>query len=201
MTIGTSILLSTIIVSFIVTFLFTRKSWKWSKILKRGFLIFGVAILVSLGGYFTYDYFSNRPKVEVEYWGIKLGDSYRDVLFLNGKPDTVYGPSERYDYDSLLYYGRIQNGSSDERPLIIGLKGNSVVSVICYWTDSSVLSFIQGIGRNSTVEDVKSKFGKPDSIRESENGTQRSWFYGKYKVRFSFEKGLVTSAGIYDPKR
>lgn len=58
----------------------------WRKFTKITLLILvGIPLLVKLAS-LAYKKYRSIPRKTTEYWGIKLGDSYKDVRFLKSEP-------------------------------------------------------------------------------------------------------------------
>jgi len=199
MTLGTGVFFSTVLVVFTLLYLKTRGSWNWKRItISILVFIFGGSAIVG-GGVYLYSKISGLPKVQNEYAGITLGSNSSDVRFLLGKPDEADKGSEKCDCDSTYWYENKEEFSKDLSALIIRFNNRKVVGVIRVWLGTPYIEDIQGINRYSTISEVENKFGKPSRVEESEDGTERRWYYNKYQVRFGFEKGSVTSLGIFFP--
>lgn len=96
MTLGTGIFLSTLIVSILLLYKWTRERWNWARGFKR-FFVFLVAISAITGlGFWGYDAYKNHVVKQTEYEGVKLGMSKDEVLYVKGEPDQLLTP---IDYD------------------------------------------------------------------------------------------------------
>ena len=199
MNLGTGIFLSTLLVCFVTIFHLTRKSWEWKIILKwAGISLTGI-LLVGAGIWWGIYSYNQKPKRQLSYSGIELGFSSKDVRFTKGKPDSVIPGIENCSCDSLYSYEEDDSILKKNSLQLIRFKKRKVVGIVQLWWGNEFIEGIQGIGSYSSLDDVKKKFGEPDSIRESDSGDERRYFYAKYNVRFGLEKAKVKSIGIYDP--
>jgi hypothetical protein len=200
MSVGTGIFLSALIGSMVWLYLATRGRWNWKKIIIRiTAVVFGLGFIGGATGG-VYYYISQQPEVQSEYYGINLGDSYRDVVFKNGLPKEMRKGDSTCRCDSTIFDEDRDSILDHSRLLLIRFRKDTVVGVYTRWYGSPYVNEIQGIGRYSSMEDVRKKFGQPDEVKESDDGTVRRWFYSKYRVRFGFEKGQINSLGTWDPR-
>jgi hypothetical protein len=200
MTIGAWIFLSTVFLSLVLLYLKTRDSWNWKKLVLRTVIGSLLGVLVSVGIFIAYEKISNRPKVQNEYNGIKLGMTPSDVIFTLGEPYVTWPGDTLCDCDSIaLYHQKPYEYLDDETWFTVRYKSRSVIGTALRWGGTPSITDIQGIGRYSTLTDVEKKFGRPDEVTESTDLTERVWFYHKYHIRIGFEKGYVTSLGVFKP--
>jgi hypothetical protein len=195
MTLGTSIFLSTAVVSILVLFALTKSSWSWRKIAKWfGASILGILLLGAAIGLAIY-WVNSRPKIQNELWGLTLNNSAEDVRFLKGPPHNsdfeIKDTARRYD--SLYLYVEETSYSKDKIWRLIFFRDDTIQNIVCHWFGTPSVPSLQGIGTYSEMDDVEKKFGKPDSVSRSEDGKTRDWYYKRYNLSFSFERGRVRS--------
>src|SRR5688572_14402069 len=92
MSIGFGIFLSAAMISSVLLFIATKNMWPWKKILIRsmvGTLIFCLVCGISI---FLYSWYSKKPKSQKTLWGLKLGSTAEDVIFLKGSPISRLNP-------------------------------------------------------------------------------------------------------------
>lgn len=86
MSLGLSIFLTSILIScvYLLNKYLTKSNWKKFVIIIL-LLVLGIpAICFSI--YFAIEKYENMPKKTNEYCDIKLGDSFKDVIFFKGQP-------------------------------------------------------------------------------------------------------------------
>ncbi len=190
MTLGTGLFLSTIVASIVALFIATKDRWQWKKI-----ILWSVAgpialIAVCSALYYGYEKVSDFPKVQTEYWGIRLGMPKDDVIFMKGKPESST-PDSKSQRETLSY-----KDNRNHYEIFISTSGR-VQAVLCI-PDSHYSSAIQGIGYQDTFEKVVNKFGQPSRSSNNKDKSERLHHFSKYNVFFGFAKGVVESIGIDD---
>ncbi|RLI78769.1 hypothetical protein DRP07_10750 [Archaeoglobales archaeon] len=164
-------------------------NWNWRRIVKA--CVKGTAIFVGVVGFslaiiyvavqFTQHH--KRPQRISQLWGIRLGTTKDDVLFLKGTPSEVDGDSWKY-YLSDGYY-------------TIGFDNNSVRYIIYTakigkWSHPSV----NGITIGSTSGEVIDRLGVPPHIERSKSGLSRFYIYDHLNLILHLERNQVVSFGI-----
>lgn len=112
MTLGTGVFLSSALLGFILLFVVTKDRWNWRKIgIRLGILV--IVIPAAIVGYLylsddvSRTFYRLTASKQTELWGIKLGSSKADVLFLKGKPsggwmsDPIVGETPRQELERL----------------------------------------------------------------------------------------------------
>lgn len=189
MSLATSILLSSIILALAILFVGTKDKWNWSTISKRtGLSFLSLVIIGSLVGFGIY-FFSKRPKIMKEYWGLTFNDTLEDVMFKKGKyreiSDSESG-SKNYTYVNEKAGYLILISSSPKK----------VIRVMC---GAGACPPIQGINMGSTSAELIEKFGKPSEIKNlDESGLTRRYYFKRYNVQFDLEKDAVDGMSIYN---
>jgi hypothetical protein len=189
MTTGDGIFFGIAFISLIWLYSVSRDRWKWKRIFKWGLLLV-VFPLVGIGLWKEFsDYLSSRPQVEQDLWGIKIALSVDDLIFLKGKTEVEEEKDRAIYFDSGILY-------------VVRLK-DSKVRIVSAWRPNGEGNYfpkIQGISFNSTQANIEKRFGPPDHIERSNDGTARIYSYMKYQVFFQLEKGKVIELGVFDPR-
>lgn len=121
MELGTGIFLSAVFLGIVALYIATKDRWNWKKILLWPLAV--VVVLSSVGGIVAYAYkkYEERPKVQVEFNGIKLGDQFQDVVFRHGKLERLSTQFVR-DIGKALLEKRAEKGTSDYAKLEVLLE-------------------------------------------------------------------------------
>lgn len=130
---------------------------------------------------------------------MNLKNTTGDVLFLKGIPNHILKKDSLGDWDSVYCYRDSVFNSADIGKYFVLFKDNKIIEIFYTWEGAPFSNSIQGIGRDSDMQAIEKKFGKPDNTWSSDDGLTRFWEYYKYHVKFSFKRGRVTSYGIYNP--
>lgn len=193
MTIGMGIFLSTVVASSVALFIATKDRWNWKRIaLWSGGVPLALAALF-MAGIFVYETYSNRPRPQFELWGIRLGMSKSDVVFLKGAANSKPNPSNP-DKEALTY-------SERQNLYRVFFSTHGIVEAVVCIPDSRFSESIQGVGLGDSLESVLEKFGRPSYSSESRTGLKRILHFSRYKVFFGLSKGVVESFGIDDAAR
>ncbi|HEY9202631.1 MAG TPA: hypothetical protein VIQ81_13645 [Gammaproteobacteria bacterium] len=193
MTIGTGIFLSTLLVCtiYLCIKLLSHKTFSLKKsliaILK---IIIPISVFV-IGVVFAFNTYKDRVVKQIEFNGIKLGQSKSDILFTKGKPDIDRDTEWVYTKSSIIR-------NSDQIPeLIVQFKSNAVDSIV-YMGNCYSCYEISGIGLFDSYESVTRKFGSPSYISISKDQTERILSYSNYNTFFQLRENRVNAFGIFN---
>ncbi len=189
MTLGTGIFLGLLCIAAVWLYLSTRNRWKWRRI---ALLSFGTIVVFFAALYAWIEvnsYVSNRPTLQTDFLGLKIGMTKGDVIFIKGQAKKYQDDEDFWVYESgdVAEFVRFRDGHVR---YIIGLSKSG---------ERYSVPTIQGISGYSTPEDVEKKFGKPDFISVQDDQTRRLWNYNSFGLLFRFQKGVVDSVGIFNP--
>jgi hypothetical protein len=188
MTIGTGIFLSTLLL--VLTFIVNRTRSRWN--VKKSFIVIMAISALLFSVFITIYLIQERPQVQNELWGVKLGDTIEEVSYLKGKANTVLGKDGHYD-SSFVY-------DSEKPKYVVSFVDNKVVSVQALFGKKHDYTKIQGVWSFGDEKSVEDKFGKPDESKLVADGSIRKYKYNKYHLVFLFKKTKIYSWGIYLPK-
>ncbi len=130
-----------------------KKLLKW---LAASFLVFGLlASLIALGVYVFYE-IKDRPKVESELNGVKLGDKFSDVMFKN--PGFEKEKKQEPDYFNDLKSNQIKFTNKDSNTFVYFT--SNLVSKVAYACQGSLeFSEVSKIRCRDTSETLERRFG------------------------------------------
>lgn len=155
-------------------------------------VIFIGAVVAAIAGY---SYWSDRPRLQTEFWKLKVGDTREDVIFKKGQPIQIHKNKDR----EILVY---QERSNHYVVLMSDDRVGYVIVDSCYEKDKKFSeSSLQGINTWSSSDDIIKKFGEPqqkDHLNIS--GGRRIYNYPKHGLSFSLVKDQVCAMGLVDPK-
>jgi len=174
MTLGTGIFLSTLVVSTLLLYRWTRDRWNYKKIFIRGVGLLSILILIG----WCYNLYDNRLVKQTEYYSISLGMNKGDVLYVKGKPYEVYntgkfggtpliktkvenievGKSAK-DFDNWDYHPK----SYDNDFVTIKFNEQGVVTEIACTSNGWGCESVLDISSSSSEEDVRDKLGLPSN--------------------------------------
>lgn len=190
MTLGTGIFLSALFLGTIFLFHTTKDRWSWAKGGKRlGLLVLGLCVLGS--GYWAYDANKDKflpKKPYEEFWGVKLGASMEDVIFLKGEPTNQYDASE--DRDAVFIY------SATPGKWMIFFNKQGEAMLIVQYAQGYEYSKLYGIGFGASVQKVLDTLGEPDEIVVRDDGKMRHYLYKSLNTRYGLEQGKVVGLAI-----
>jgi len=216
MAIATSIFLSTLIVAAVIMYALTMNRWDWRKLIVRGSILVGTAVLLSAGGLalFTLKDRILPPSIQTEYSGLRLGMTKDEVKYAIGYPNSVIRPSvetegewkrvqkitatkdlkdkkvEDYnDWQFARNFGYIEAvfDEHDER-LIVAECLSQVRDGLC--------PAIHGIKDGDTEQTVLQRFGTPDYSRLI--GVTKEVYYTLIGIFFYLTQEQVYLLGIND---
>ena len=170
----------------VALYLVTRDDWDWPRLNRRVVLGMLIAFAVSWG----WIYWSSLPSTSPvsELWGIALGSSRSDVLFLKGEPAEVFAP---HTWNYVASRNRTYSVVFDD--------ADRVVRVLAfpgpgYSSGVSLLGVREGFDRSRVIE----LLGEPSRVVSLADGIQRAYLYDRRNAVFVLERGAVVSFGIYD---
>ena len=184
MTLGTSIFLSTIVVSLVLLHGMTKERWNWKKIITRTFLsLLSLAIIGALvaAGMWGLKIYQKRAVAQTEYYDIKLSHTQSDIMFIKGAPDVK--KEHLWTYNTIYIHVAFQNNN---------------IRAIMYVGKGSYSSEICGLDIGDSYGEVIDKFGSPSSMSNSEDQLEKILSFEKYNVIFGFSKNRVKMLGIYN---
>ena len=197
MSLGLSILLSSILLSVLALFVATKDRWNWKKIIFIPPLVVLPLILGLFGIFSVAEWVKERPKKLEEFWGVPLRASKADVLFLKGEPDVMGDPRPSKDGERTLE----QWSFSDDRFAVrVGFQEDTVWYVMLESTSTSVSPTIAGLKPGASLEAVEAKFGEPSEVSHSSDELKRVICYADFQVCFAFEKNELNVYGAFDPE-
>lgn len=193
MSIGDAIFLSSLLLSVVGLYAATKDRWKWKRIAKWAIAAPAASALVLWAGIFVYFKMEQRPVLQTEFEGIRLGATESDVRFLKGAPVAVNDSDNEY---------WAYSADPDERAfLLVRLRDGKVRYVVYTETTReghrpNLLGFTIG----SEYAAVINKLGEPSHVSTSKDDLSRVASFANYNVFFQFRKGRVTEYGIFDSK-
>jgi hypothetical protein len=180
MSLGDGIFWGAMVVAAVALYLGTKDRWRWKRIVL--WTVGGLLGLAAVAGAGVYGYtmWEERPQVITEYWGIKLGTTPSDVLFLKGQPTER--SSEYWVY------------KTENVAVTVAFKDKKVVRVIALG-NRPYLPKIGSISTYLTMEDLTSRLGEPDAVSINATGENRILNYLKYNLAAGYNRdGMVMAA-------
>ncbi len=169
------ILFSAILLGIVMLYLRNKERWEWDKILIL-FTVTIVSIFILGGiGIFVYIKMYDKPEIQTSFWDINLSTSKSTIKFIKGPPNKVK------DEDIWVYISEILGYPeayfmrfSEDQLRFVGYLGG----------DLNGGPSIQGIKKESSLDDIIKFFGKPSHISESKDNLKRLYSYENYNVFF-----------------
>ena len=190
MTFGTSIFLSTMIISIVVLFVFTKDNWKWKKItLIVSSVMFFLGLIIGLLMWYL-SYTHDKPQKMTKFQDIALAMSRDDVKFIKGKPQLTE--------DNGTYWGYQKQG--DSNLIVVTFNGNKVVKVTFTNLNGEVKECFKHSYLTQDSDSIIKYYGEPSSVDTSDEGLSRRYNYDKLNIYFKLSQNKVYSCGIYDAK-
>lgn len=183
MTLGTGVLLSSLVLGLVWLYVVTRDRWKWKKIVLRS-LAFAVGLaLITGAGTYAYITYQDRPQVADSLWDIRLGITRSDVKFAKGEPSSAEkdNPSIK---DSTWFY------KANDVAYGIYFKDDKVARVAAIGKRSSLPS-LPGLTLYETLDTITEKLGAPAYISRSKNELKRIYSFPKFNLALGIERGEV----------
>jgi hypothetical protein len=187
MSVGTGIFFSALFLGIVALYIATKDRWSWKKLLlwpSVALLTLGAA---TGGGFYVYHTWQDRPKVQQEFWGVRLRASMADLKFAKG------APTKQLDADTWIY----DAGPTDRGFYVVRFK-NGKVRFVMYDGRSFYAPTVQGINGYSSAEQITEKFGAPSYVSRSKDKLKRTLSYDAFNVAFSVERNEIRALGIYD---
>jgi hypothetical protein len=181
MSLGDGIFWGAMIVATVALYLGTKDRWRWKRIVL--WTVGGLLGLAAVAGAGVYGYtmWEERPQVITAYWGIKLGATPSEVLFLKGPP------TEQTSEQSCFY-------KTEKIGVTVEFDDKKVVTVTALG-DRTYLPDIGNISTYLTMEQLTSRLGKPDAVTTSADGEYRVLNYLKYNLAAAYNRsGMVMVA-------
>ena len=179
MSLGLGLFLSTIVLSLVFLYRWTRDRWNWKKGLIRFGL--GIAAILAFGaiGIYAYIRYENRLVPQAGYYDLALGMTKDEVYYVKGHPpevlerpsdpkegwggwlvlDTKKLPPGKGPKDYLSWQYPLASGTHDR--LDIEFFDEDRVSRIACYTQGGYCRSILGISSGSTEDDVRERLGTP----------------------------------------
>ena len=191
MSLGLSVVLSSVLLGVVAIFIATKDRWNWNKIIL--WPLAGLILIAS--GFWLYNTIEQRPKVQTKLWDIPLGAIKSDVKFLKGVPSD---PQKAGREDDWVY--RFENsGGGWDYIYRVKYEDGKVWSV--HYFAGSKTAFgpgIEGIELGDPLEKITQKFGSPSHVSSAKSELNRIFSFSKYQVAFELKENRVISYGIFD---
>jgi hypothetical protein len=185
MEIGMGIFLSSVLISLVLLYRFTRDRWNWKIIAAAPLLLAMVG-----GAYYYYEEVMPKPPKPIKpytgHGGVNLGMTYNDVVFLLGKPES----EKIIDSSIWLKYSGMRVGFDKDAKL---------ANRIWVWSSNCFTLNVANISACSGIDKLVKKFGEPSKIETSKDGLRRIYFYPNYHLALAFAKNKVEVVAIFDP--
>lgn len=194
MTIGTGVFLSAALLGIIILFVATKDRWNWRRVAKWAIAAPLMLVSALVVGFWAYSWYEARPRLQAEFWGLKLSATQADVKFLKGEP------SEIIDGGRWVYYELDPISKDVLSGYVVEWKSGAPRSVR-YATAKANYRHpsMQGFEVGAAYEGVIKELGKPSHSATSTDGLERVISYAEYQTFYRFEKGELKSYGIYNP--
>jgi hypothetical protein len=187
MTMGTGIFLAAVVLGSVLLYAQTKDRWHWRRLVLRGLFTVIALVLLLGGGVWLYERWSNRVLPLDNYMGIVLSDSAADIKFKKGEPKSTEGNAWTY-----------VNASGDSEWAVL-FKGGEIRAVL-YAGDCGYCNSINGLGINSSYDEVIRKLGPPSYTSASEDQLMRLASFENLNCVFQFAEGKVIAMGMYAKK-
>ena len=189
MDLGTGLFLGLFFIGLIWLYIATLQRWRWKRIATFAIAIILISSVSLIAWSEINKYLESRPQVEEQLWDLKPLMTMNEVLFRKGEPIHKYKDGWLWEYGSLAYVVRFDDGRI------------WAIEVHAMSNEKPDLPSIQGINHTSTQEDIERRFGKPDNVSNDKNHTRRQINYLEYGVTFQLERNRVISVGVIDGKK
>jgi hypothetical protein len=208
MELGTAIFLSSITVSIVLLYGFTKDRWSWRRIVLRGLI--GIVILVAVGGalivaaQYWDQFFPTKLARQTEYAGMRLGMTRDEVRYIKGLPPNIVtddkeGPWQSFGIlkSSELPKGKTVNdyplwsyeGNNHYLHVAFG-NGKTVSSIACFSIDRIYrCPSIGGVADGTSEAELLRKLGAPSTSQISDQ--TKSVTYEDIGVEFKLEQEKV----------
>jgi hypothetical protein len=191
--IGDAIFLSALLLSLVGLYAATKDRWNWKRIAKWAIAAPFALALVLWGSSWIYSKFQERPTLQTEFEGLRLGATEADVLFLKGEP------ARRPRGEQWVFHAKPSSADPERALVIVGFRDGKV-RYVTYWENDLLLDrpYLLGFTIGSDYAAVIERLGQPSNVSISSDSLTRVASFGKYNAVFEFEKGRVTRIGIFD---
>lgn len=192
MELGTSIFLSSLVLSVVALFIATKDRWNWRRIFLWPVAVLLVAGLATGLAIYISDSEEQGPPVLSGLWGVSLGTTEADVLFQKGEPlnkiesDSI--PGKTYEW---VYFYRGDFGNQVRVRFVDG----KVTAVLYYGKPPDSM----GINRYATLSVLESSLGPATHIWRSADELSRWYSFDPFRTAVLFSKGEILGFGVYDP--
>jgi hypothetical protein len=225
MSVGTGILLSSLVFAIVILYGITKDRWRWRRIVGRTALIVAAIMVLTgaiSGGLYLWDRLPMTLVPQTEYAGLRLGISPDEVMYIKGYPPTVYAEAPDpppadwpgAGWQEVIHTKDVKKGQrvqdyrewsyeNDDQHSRIDVTFNpqktAVIVIECYSDDRlGRCPSIAGISDGASEQEVVRKLGKPE--RSSIEGVTKSLYYSAVGVRLVLSKERVYMLGINDQK-
>lgn len=221
MSLGLGIFLSSLVLVSALIYRWNGDRWNWRRIGRWIAGALGLLVLAA-AGVMLREWRSHRPKPQMEYYGVALGDSRDEVTYRLGRPTGVYAPKEAgctdptqkpwCKWQKIISLGELPAGKSlqdysewffeIEPRVTVRFSGNGRVdSIECFWSEErdGVLHrcrSILGLGTRTTEEAVVSRLGAPQNVKL--DGVVKTMQYPQFNVQLLLTKGHVYMLTVRD---
>lgn len=190
MSVGEGIFFGLALLSLVALYVATKDRWRWRRTMFWVCVLFTAWLVTLLGLHGFAQYSNSRPHYQTGFWELQPGMTTEELVFRKGQP------TERSDRWWLYF------DDADKVGYVVGMKDGKTrfIQAVTRDGDSVYLPSLQGINYRSSPDDLNAKFGEPDGLSVSGDGTRRQLSFSKYGVSFQLQKNRVTSVGVFDPK-
>ena len=216
MTLGMGIFLSTLMLSAVIIYALTINRWDWRKIIFRGFISVGVAVILSaiaVAVFILKDRFLPLA-IQKEYAGVQLGMTMDEVKYAIGYPDAVLEPNvetegEMKGWQKIIATKDLKDKKVDDYndwtfdrsfghiQTTFDKKEKRLIAAECYSQNRlGDCPALYGIKDGDTEQSVFQRFGTPDNSKI--DGVARMIYYERIGVFFYLAKKQVYLLGIND---
>jgi hypothetical protein len=195
MTLGTSIFLSTLMLSVVILFVVTKDRWNWKRIVRWAFVLpLGLAVIAAAGVY-MYLHLQDQPKVQDDFFGIQLQATVADVKFTKGEPSAKDGE------DRWIYNVGFSSDDEKDAQYLVQFK-NGRVRFVIYSAEPSIIvnPYLLGFTIGSHYQEVQKKLGAPSHTATSADDLDRMLSYDRFNSFFSFRQSKLAAYGVFDPQ-
>lgn len=197
MSVGAGIFLSAVLLSVVGIYAATKDRWNWKRIAKWGLALPVVAIAAIALGIWGFSAYEERPTAQDKFEGLSLSSTPADVRFLKGEPISKHSTSDVWAYDA-------HSGSANPEDAVVVVRfRDGRVRYVLYWANENqiVSPYLLGFTMGADYDAVIKKLGQPSHISTAADGLNRLLSFEKYRAFFEFERGRVTTYGIFDPSK
>lgn len=216
MSIGTGLFLSTVILSVVLLYGFTKDRWRWKVGIKRTSIGVFATILIGViawGGLYIWNHLPTTLTPQTEYVGLHLGMSPDEVMYVKGYPPIVLGKPVRVDEWTGFFLEVIETKK---------LEKGKTVNDFQYWVYDSIITVefdnakkaivkiscnssnklnrcpaLAGVIDGDSEKEAIRKLGNPD--RAEIMGLAKYLYYRKFGIELILTKEQVYHLSIVAP--